>query len=306
VKEKMPLLKSIEDTLKIKDNDYSRLEPFTDGSVIPSSIIIPLYNNLAIVRKTLENISSHPQIRRNPGEFEVVMVNDGSSEDIDSIVEGMRFPCAVNYISYKENKGRSYARNQGIQGSSKDLLFFFDQDILLPEDYFVHMWKIHNSCKNILTVGLAENIHCENDRLDNVSAENISVDITDDFRYQKRFAKGKFDREEYSLINETDWFKRFGNNIQIGPWTLPKMSVTHNVAVRSENAKKVGGFDERFRTWGYEDTHFGAKLIASGCYLIPSKETGVVRILDGKKTEFNDKNSKIYESIIKTEYIDSD
>lgn len=298
----MGIQRSIREILEIKSNDYSRLEPFTDKSPIPSSIVIPVYNHARIFQETLENISSHPEINKNPSGFEVTIVNDGSTENIDSLVAKTKFPCDMNYISYGKNRGRSYARNQGIQRSSKDLLFFFDADVLLPQDYFSRMWKIHSASQNILSVGLAQNIPYGDDRLKDVNAKNIFPNITDDFRYNKKFPKGKFGSEEYWLIEETDWFKRFGNNTQIGLWTLPKMAVAHNMSVRSKNARDVGGFDERFKIWGYEDTHFGAKLIANGCYIIPSQETGAIRILNGaKKKFFRDDNHELYDMIIRNE-----
>lgn len=297
----MDLSNSIKNILDKKDNDYSPLEPFTDNSIISSSIIIPVYNNAKIFKKTLENLSSHPEIRRHPSEFEITIINDGSTEDITSIVKKTKFPCNLNYVSYKQNLGRSHARNKGIDESSKDLLFFFDADILLPGNYFNSMWKIHNSLGKVLSLGLAQNIQDKEEILEDVYAKNINPDITDDFRYYKKFSKGKFENSEFWLIKETNWFKDLGFGRKIGPWTLPKMAVAHNLGIKSETVKKIGGFDERFKAWGYEDAHLGAKAIAHGCYLIPSKETGAVRILDGKKKKFDDQNRELYERLINSE-----
>jgi len=301
MKEKMVSQKSIRDILEMKNNDYTRLEPFTNASPIPSSIIVPVYNNRGILRKTLKNISTHPAIEKNPGAFEIIIVNDGSTEDISSVVGEMSFSCKLRYLHYEQNHGRSHARNVGIRNSTKDLLFFLDADVLLPENYFDAIWKIHNSSKNILVVGLAQNV--PNHEITNTQATEIFPNIADDFRYHKTFPKGKFDTSEYWLVQETDWFKGFGYGTSIGPWTLPKMAVAHNLSTRRDNAQRVTGFDHRFVGWGYEDAHFGAKLIAIGCYLIPSKETGVIRILDGKKPKFDDRNLNLYEKLIKTESI---
>ena len=236
----MALQKSIKQILEDKSNDYSSLEPFYDASPIPSSIVIPVYNNLSIFTKTLANISSHLEIKTHPDNFEVTIVNDGSSENIDSIMMDVNFPCPLKYITYFENRGRSYARNQGINASSKDILFFFDADILLPEDYFSKMWKIHNSSDYVLAVGLAENITFEDGRLKNPAAHNVVPNLRDDFRYHEVFAEGKFDREDYKLVKETNRFKNFGNGRKIGPWTLPKMAVGHNISTRLKNIRGGG------------------------------------------------------------------
>ena len=47
------------------------------------------------------------------------------------------------------------------------------------------------------------------------------------------------------------------------------MVVSNNVSVPRESVISVGGFGEQFKGWGLEDTYLGAKLIASGHYVIP-------------------------------------
>jgi len=299
----MKFHKTIKQLLKERDNDYSLFEPFNDSTPISSSIIIPVYNGGNIFRETVKNLSKHPTITSKHNLFEIIVVNDGSTENIESILKDIEFPCQFKYFSFPQNKGRSAARNKGIRLASNSLLFFFDADILLPNNYFEEMWKIHNATKKAVAVGLAENIFFDDPKLTKlIKAEDFFPNIKDDFRYYKKFSKGEFDRGEYQLIKETNWFKQFGNHEQIGPWTLPKMVVTHNVSVRKENANQIKGFDERFRTWGYEDTYFGAKLIASGCYVIPSKNTGIIRIIiRNKNKRFSDKNRSLYEKLIAEE-----
>ena len=291
--------KTIRQLLEKKDNNYSFYEPFEDGSPISSSIILPVYNGKKTLEKTLENLSKHKTILTNPDLFELIVVGDGSEEDIYSVFEQTSFTCANYFISHNRNLGRSAARNSGIKEAKNELLFFFDADVLLPSDYFERMWAIHNSVDNAVAVGLAQNKYLN--EISNLSpnSRKITPDITDDFRYYKKFKSLQFGRQEFRLIKETDWFKHFGYHRRIGPWTLPKMVVTHNVSVRRDYVLDVEGFDERFKTWGYEDTYFGAKLIAKDCYVIPSKQTGVIRILErNKKRQFSDENRLLYESLI--------
>jgi len=291
--------KTIRQLLEEKDNDYSAYEPFENNSPIPSSIIIPAYNGTKSLEKTLENLSKHKTILINPDLFELIVVNDGSEEDVYSVFEQTCFPCANRFISHNRNLGRSCARNSGIKKSSKELIFFFDADILLPSNYFEKVWKIHNSVNKAIAVGFAQNKYLDEISYLSSDSEKIVPDIIDDFRHYKKFNTDKFGRTEFRLAKETDWFKQFGYHRRIGPWTLPKMVVTHNLSVRRKHALNVGGFDERFRTWGYEDTHFGTKLIAYGCYVVPSKETGVIRMLQrDKKRIFSNENEALYDRLI--------
>lgn len=292
--------KTIKQLLEKRDNDYSLFEPFNNPTLISSSIIIPVYNKGGIFRETMKNILRHPMITSKYDLFEIIVVNDRSSENIESILKDMEFPCQFKYSSFTQNRGRSAARNEGIKLSTNSLLFFFDADILLPNNYFEEIWKIHNATKKAVAVGLAENIFFDDPKLiELIKVRDFSPDIRDDFRCYKKFSEGKFDREEYQLVEETNWFKQFGNYKQIGPWTLPKMVVTHNISVRRDNVLKVMGFDERFKSWGYEDAYFGAKLIASGCYVIPSRETGVLRIIQrDEQRKFSDENKQLYKRLI--------
>lgn len=290
---------TIREGLLRKNNDYSKYEPFHDCSPIGSSIIVPVYNGARILRRTLENLSQSRSILENQNVFEITVVDDGSEEDIRSEVDSVQFACPKYYIRQDANKGRGAARNLGLQKASKELLFFFDADVLLPSNYFEKMWAIHNSVDNAIAVGLAENVYSDERISKNADPKQINPKIFDDFRYYKRFSDAKFGRKEYWLMEETDAFKNFGLQRTIGPWTLPKMVVTHNVSVRRNHALGVGGFSEKFKTWGYEDAHFGARLIASGCYVIPSLETGIIRILQrDKNRSFSDENRDLYERLL--------
>ncbi|MGV8172037.1 MAG: glycosyltransferase [Candidatus Woesearchaeota archaeon] len=270
------MAETIIDILKKHNNDYSHLEPFSNPDPIPSSIIIPIYNKADLFIKTLENLSTHPEIKENSSNFEIILVDDNSKDDIKSIVSGFEFSCNHIYSRNQENKGPSYTRNIGIHQSHNELIFFFDSDIILPKNYFTESWKVHNSSKNICLVGLAEEISENNPKYRSITSEN-TPDIKKDFRFYKNTSKytdSEIDRKEYNIITETDWFKQFGFQRKIGFWTLPYMVVSHNISVNRKNVESTGGFDERFIGWGAEDIMLGAKLIAKGCYVIPLKTTG--------------------------------
>lgn len=84
------------------------------------SVIIPAYNVSKYIEKCIESVISLENI-------EVIVVNDGSEEDIDFI--------AKKYISYpnfryfkKENGGVGDARNYGIKNATREYLMFLDGD----------------------------------------------------------------------------------------------------------------------------------------------------------------------------------
>ena len=94
------------------------------------SVIVPVYNRIDEVRDLLESLSA-----QTLKSFEVIIVEDGSSEPCKDVVESFASRVDVHYY-FKSNEGRSIARNYGIERSSGDYLVFFDSDCVIPPDYF--------------------------------------------------------------------------------------------------------------------------------------------------------------------------
>lgn len=94
------------------------------------SIIVPVYNRIDEVRDLLESLDA--QQTRN---FEVVLVEDGSSEPCRSVAEEYAGRIPVKYF-FKDNEGRSIARNHGMERAEGDYFVFFDSDCVIPPDYF--------------------------------------------------------------------------------------------------------------------------------------------------------------------------
>ena len=82
------------------------------------------------------------------------------------------------------------------------------------------------------------------------------------------------------------------------------MVVTHSLSILREAAKELGGFEEQFDgRWGYEDTHFGAKAIGKGIYVIPCVESPAFRLVhppryEGDQSQQCAENGKIYDRLL--------
>lgn len=94
------------------------------------SVIIPVYNRIDEVRDLLDSLA-----QQTAGNFETIIVEDGSTEPCKEVVESYADRIDVKYF-YKPNEGRSVARNYGIERSTGDYLIFFDSDCVIPPDYF--------------------------------------------------------------------------------------------------------------------------------------------------------------------------
>ncbi len=93
------------------------------------SVIVPVYNRIDEVRDLLDSLS-----RQTLKNFEVVIVEDGSTAPCEAAVKEAR-GVDVKYF-YKENEGRSIARNHGMERAEGDYFIFFDSDCVIPPEYF--------------------------------------------------------------------------------------------------------------------------------------------------------------------------
>ena len=101
----------------------------------PISVIIPLYNKEAIIKRTIESVLS--QSYRN---FELIIVNDGSTDssgDIVKLIEDER----IRYIEQK-NGGPSKARNTGILNAKGEWVYLIDADDEMIPGALAHFSKL--------------------------------------------------------------------------------------------------------------------------------------------------------------------
>jgi glycosyltransferase involved in cell wall biosynthesis len=93
------------------------------------SIIIPLYNRPQEIKELLETLT-----RQTYQEFEVLVIEDGSSVRAEEIVRSFDGQLAITYYE-KENEGQGFSRNFGFAKAKGDYFIIFDSDCLIPPDY---------------------------------------------------------------------------------------------------------------------------------------------------------------------------
>ncbi|MCH5233043.1 MAG: glycosyltransferase [Muribaculaceae bacterium] len=99
------------------------------------SIIVPVYNRPAEIKELLESL-----INQSDNDFQVVIVEDGSSDTCRDICNEKSSSLNLKYF-YKDNEGRSIARNYGIDRADGKYLLFVDSDCLMPTDYIQSIKK---------------------------------------------------------------------------------------------------------------------------------------------------------------------
>lgn len=99
------------------------------------SVIVPVYNVEAYLRKCLDSIAA--QTLKN---FEVVIVNDGSPDQSQTIIDEFissypNFKCLIT-----ENHGLGAARNLGVKMAKGEYIAFIDSDDWIKETFLEDFW----------------------------------------------------------------------------------------------------------------------------------------------------------------------
>jgi glycosyltransferase involved in cell wall biosynthesis len=97
------------------------------------SIIIPAYNEAVRLGKTLETVVDY--MRQNYPQGEVIVVDDGSSDETASLARQMlagRGALRTSVISYKSNLGKGRAVRLGLLAARGEIALFSDADLSTP------------------------------------------------------------------------------------------------------------------------------------------------------------------------------
>lgn len=93
------------------------------------SLIIPVYNRPDEVDELLDSLT-----KQHYTEFEVLVVEDGSSNSCESVVDRYAELLNIHYF-VKSNSGPGQTRNYGAERSHGEYLIILDSDCVLPPGY---------------------------------------------------------------------------------------------------------------------------------------------------------------------------
>ena len=201
------------------------------------SVVIPTRNRAGILQKTLNAYAL--QTARDEI-LEVLVVDDGSTDETSNVVAEMSRTCAVPFLYFKqEHRGCAAARNCGIRAAKGELVLLGDDDVIpVPTTVAEHLaWQVRYPDPSVAIVG---SIFCSPE------------------------------------VHPTPLMKWWGlNGLRFDP---PYMKAGHdvswaaglflNTSVKVEFLKASGLFDERFLAYGYEDLEFGYRLAKKGIRMI--------------------------------------
>lgn len=171
------------------------------------SVIIPYYNNKDYIKKTISSVVS-----QTVNQFELLIVDDGSCERIDDLIESFDDD-RIKYF-FKTNEGVSKTRNFGIEKAIGEWICFLDSDDEWLPNHLSEIEKMHNLYPDCM-------FYLTSHKTVGAGKENASCDCL------------PFEGE-YCLVH--DFLRLVWNNHGI--------IHTNSVCLKKELIIECGGFDE--------------------------------------------------------------
>lgn len=113
------------------------------------SVVIPTYNQADLLRECLRSLVDQTIPRDT---YEVFVVDDGSTDQTQAVCS--EFAAHVKSIRFPANRGRSAARNAGIQEARAPLIAFVDSDVLVGRSFLeTHLKTYHQNGPRVLSRG---------------------------------------------------------------------------------------------------------------------------------------------------------
>jgi len=119
------------------------------------SIIIPVYNEAEFVLRLLEKIIAADFV----SDYEMIIVDDGSTDNSYEIIEGFRKSCPENIsknisVFHKSNGGKGSAVRFGLSKAKGDIIVFQDADLEYePKELSVLLRELQNSDRKTAIYG---------------------------------------------------------------------------------------------------------------------------------------------------------
>jgi len=112
-----------------------------DGDALPPSvsIVIPAFNESRRIADSLCKVREF--LRRTPLSFEILVVNDGSTDGTAEIVRGFE-PEGVRLIDHAQHRGKGYSVRTGVLKAIGTYVLFTDADLSTPIDELERLYDI--------------------------------------------------------------------------------------------------------------------------------------------------------------------
>ncbi len=207
-----------------------------------TSVIVVSCDQLEYTRRCVEDLRA-----ANSGQhpIELIVVDNGSS---DGSAQWLAEQEDLILIENAENLGAPHARNQAIGIARGAWLAFLDSDVFVPEGWLEHALYHGAVDPRVGAIALVANRASKHQQVPYAgTSERDSIQAHADLRFR--------DYARHGVCS--DLFTSLG------------------VLVRREVIERIGGFDERFSPWGFEDDDLALRVRFAGWRIRVAMDTFV-------------------------------
>lgn len=251
------------------------------------SVVIPTYNRKILLEKTLSSLCVQSLDKSS---FEVIVIDDGSSDGTDVLVRSFESRMPISYF-FQEDLGFrvAKARNIGIDAAQFSVVLFVDSGVIASPSLLQKHLELHQSADKLAVIGLSYGVN----EYDTRHEEEIN-NIVNAHPLENALSELK------SIPHLWDCRTRYleSINYQLNKTSIPWILFwTSHISVSSDLLKGIGGFDEWFHSWGGEDVELGLRLQQAGCLfeIFPGVESiHYPHTRDGEKNRSESKSNVQY------------
>ena len=211
------------------------------------SLIIPSYNT----EKHL--INTYNSVRKYYENVEIVIINDGSTDNTYEWLEALEDNNVIK-INSKERKGHTYFYDEGMRQTTNEIIGILHSDMVIGPNYLENMLKHLERGKVVCATRIEPPIHPS-------GLEKIVMDFGMDHNDLKLIEFESFCREKQTEFKDTTTKGIFA------PWILYK-----------EDHLSIGGHDQIFTPYGYEDSDIFNRWILKGYEMVQSRDAFVYHL----------------------------
>jgi GT2 family glycosyltransferase len=201
-----------------------------------TSVIIPNLNGFPHIIGCLESLR-----RTSEGPVEVIVVDNGS---VDGSLEWLRTQKDVVLLEMGENVGAPAARNRGLEIAEGETILFCDNDVVFTPHWRSLMMNHMEAWPDVGVVGPMSDYVVGIQKVSEPPKENEGLNV-----YAGRFTAEYRGQHQYAM-----------------------RLILFCMLVRRSVIEKIGGFDQDFGQWGFEDDDFTLRATLAGYQLRVAKD----------------------------------
>ncbi|WP_214105153.1 glycosyltransferase [Acrocarpospora catenulata] len=240
-------------------------------------MVIPTYNRAELLRHTLGALARQTLPL---DEYEVIVVDDGSDDHTAEVARSFESRLNLRYI-FREREGYRAAktRNVGIWQARAEICVLFDCGVLPHSGCLAaHLDSHRDTDRPVAVTGY---VYCYNFNNDDADLMNRTIDVTDPDATIALLAEKRL-----WLDMREDFYTKYGDDYDYLP--APWMNYwTCNVSARTDQLRRVGGFDEDFTAWGAEDIDLGYRLHRDGARFVLNRAAAAIHCPHDKTEDGN-------------------